>query len=129
MTQAKLALAAGIHQPTVAAYESGRRMPSDDTLRKVLAAARLRPSIALAVLADEINAAAAAHGIFDVRVFGSVLQGHDTERSDIDLLVAARENVSYSASGLSSRTSRISRDSPWTSSPKHRQGSLNWRTW
>lgn len=42
MTQAELALAAGIHQPTVAAYESGRRMPSDDTLRKVLAAARLR---------------------------------------------------------------------------------------
>lgn len=94
MTQAQLATAAGIHQPTVAAYESGRRTPSDDTLRKVLAAARLRPSIALAVLADEINAAAAAHGIFDVRVFGSVLEGRDTERSDIDLLVAARENVS-----------------------------------
>ena len=27
-------------------------------------------------------------------VFGSVLEGRDTERSDIDLLVAARENVS-----------------------------------
>lgn len=94
MTQTELAVAAGIHQPTVAAYESGRRTPSDDTLRNVLAAARLRPSIALAVLADEIKAAAAAHGIFDVRVFGSVLEGRDTERSDIDLLVAARENVS-----------------------------------
>ena len=89
----ELAIAARIHQPTVAAYESGRRMPSEETLRNVLAVARLRPSIALAVLADEINAAAAAHGIFDVRVFGSVLEGRDTERSDIDLLVAARENV------------------------------------
>jgi predicted nucleotidyltransferase/uncharacterized protein with HEPN domain len=89
MTQAELAAAADVHQPTIAAYESGRRTPSDETLRRLLDVARTRPSIALAVLADEIISSALAHGITDVRVFGSVLDGSDTEHSDIDLLVSA----------------------------------------
>lgn len=88
MTQAELAAAAGIHQPTIAAYESGRRTPSEPTLRKLLAAARLRPSIALALLAQEINDAAKSHKLANVRVFGSALEGRDTENSDIDLLVS-----------------------------------------
>ncbi len=94
MTQAALAAAAGIHQPTVAAYESGRRIPNSDTLRALLTAARTRPSVVLAVLADEIVATAAQQNIFDVRVFGSVLDGRDTERSDIDLLVSPGNDVS-----------------------------------
>lgn len=94
MTQASLAVAAGIHQPTVAAYESGRRIPNNDTLRALLTAARTRPSVVLAVLADEIIAAAAQHNIFDVRVFGSVLDGRDTQASDIDLLVSPGNDVS-----------------------------------
>ena len=94
MTQAELATATGLHQPTIAAYESGRRTPSDATLRKLLDAALTRPSIALAVLADEINSLARLHGISNVRVFGSVLDGSDTARSDIDLLVSPHASVS-----------------------------------
>jgi uncharacterized protein len=36
---------------------------------------------------DDILAIAAKHGAFNVRVFGSVSRGEDTESSDIDLLV------------------------------------------
>jgi uncharacterized protein len=36
---------------------------------------------------DDILAIAAKHGAFNVRVFGSVSRGEDTEGSDIDLLV------------------------------------------
>jgi predicted nucleotidyltransferase len=94
MTQAELAAAAGIHQPTLAAYESGRRSPSAKTMQKILRAARIRPSIPLKLYADDIVAAAAAHGIESVRVFGSTLTGDDTETSDIDLLIATRSGVS-----------------------------------
>ena len=94
MTQSALAAASGIHQPTLAAYETGRRTPSPDTLRKILGAAHTRPSIALFVYADDIVAAAAVHGIEDVRVFGSTLTGADTPASDIDLLVRTLPNVS-----------------------------------
>lgn len=94
MTQSVLATASGIHQPTLAAYETGRRTPSPDTLRKILGAARTRPSIALYVYADDIVAAAAVHGLEDVRVFGSTLSGTDTPASDIDLLVRPLPDVS-----------------------------------
>jgi uncharacterized protein len=36
---------------------------------------------------EDILAVAAQHGAFNVRVFGSVSRGEDTENSDIDLLV------------------------------------------
>jgi uncharacterized protein len=36
---------------------------------------------------DDIISIAAKHGAFNVRVFGSVSRGEDTEDSDIDLLV------------------------------------------
>ncbi len=36
---------------------------------------------------DRILTIAAQHGAFNVRVFGSVARGEDTEESDIDLLV------------------------------------------
>jgi uncharacterized protein len=36
---------------------------------------------------NDILAIAAKHGAFNVRVFGSVSRGEDTENSDIDLLV------------------------------------------
>lgn len=39
LTQAELARRAGISQPVVAAYESGRRQPTVPMLRKLLAAA------------------------------------------------------------------------------------------
>ncbi|ROQ40121.1 putative nucleotidyltransferase [Frondihabitans sp. PhB188] len=86
-SQSELAASAGIQQPTISAYESGSKRPRPETLAKILRAARLRPSVALHVLADDVRSAAAAHGLADVRVFGSVLDGTDTEDSDIDLLV------------------------------------------
>jgi uncharacterized protein len=36
---------------------------------------------------DDILAIAARHGAFNVRVFGSVSRGEETESSDIDLLI------------------------------------------
>lgn len=87
MTQAQVAVASGIHQPTLSAYESGRRHPNEQTLRRILAAARMRPSIPLALFADRIVDLARAHKLGNVRVFGSTLTGDDTAESDIDLLV------------------------------------------
>jgi len=94
MTQSALARAAGIHQPTLAAYESGRRIPRPDTLQRILVAARARPSVVLELMADEVIHSAMNHGLANVRVFGSAVRGEDTERSDIDLLVSAGHAVS-----------------------------------
>ncbi|HEY5222144.1 MAG TPA: nucleotidyltransferase domain-containing protein [Microbacteriaceae bacterium] len=94
MTQMELAAAAGIHQPTLAAYESGRRHPSEATLNRILTAARMRPSIPLTVASDEIKRSARRHNLGSVRVFGSVLTGDDTPTSDIDLLVETGPHTS-----------------------------------
>ena len=36
---------------------------------------------------DEILAIAAKHGAFNVRIFGSVARGEETENSDVDFLI------------------------------------------
>jgi len=101
MTQAELAHAAGTSQPTVAAYESGRRSPSVRTLDRLVRATgatlhvTLRPAPrAGGVLLDlarshqaEIREIGRARGIHNVRVFGSAARGDDTASSDVDLLV------------------------------------------
>ncbi|MEO6504505.1 MAG: helix-turn-helix domain-containing protein [Terrimesophilobacter sp.] len=94
MTQSALARAAGIHQPTLAAYESGRRNPRLDTLRMILRAAGTRPSVPLELFADEIIERGLRHGLTNIRVFGSPIRGDDTEHSDIDLLVRTADSVS-----------------------------------
>jgi len=43
---------------------------------------------------DEILALAEKHGLKDVRVFGSVARGEDTENSDVDILVNRIPGVS-----------------------------------
>ena len=91
MTQAELADGAGVQQPTISAYESGAKTPRVDTLRKILAAARTRPSSPLMVYAEEIRNAATERGLSNVRVFGSAVRGRDTESSDIDLLVSVSD--------------------------------------
>jgi len=75
MTQSELALAAGMQQPTISAYESGRKRPRPETLLRVLAAARARRSLPLSVYADEIKAAAKQFNLAQVRVFGSAVRG------------------------------------------------------
>jgi transcriptional regulator with XRE-family HTH domain len=46
LTQAELAKAAGTSQPTVAAYEGGRKSPTLGTLRRLAEAVRLEASVA-----------------------------------------------------------------------------------
>jgi predicted nucleotidyltransferase len=47
----------------------------------------MRPSIALQQNRDRIREIALSHRVTNVRVFGSVLSGQDTEDSDLDILV------------------------------------------
>ncbi|MDD2658116.1 MAG: nucleotidyltransferase family protein [Methylococcales bacterium] len=47
----------------------------------------MRPSVALQIHRDRIREIALSHRVKNVRVFGSVLHGDDTEESDLDLLV------------------------------------------
>ncbi|TSA14817.1 MAG: nucleotidyltransferase [Comamonadaceae bacterium] len=47
----------------------------------------MRPSLALKTHREAIRAIALRHRVTDVRVFGSVVHGDDTEDSDLDLLV------------------------------------------
>jgi uncharacterized protein len=47
----------------------------------------MKPSQALQRYRDQIRAIALSHRVSNVRVFGSVLHGDDTEESDLDLVV------------------------------------------
>ncbi len=50
-------------------------------------ATKARPSVVLERYRSPVLAAAAAHRVSEVRVFGSAVHGTDTPESDIDLLV------------------------------------------
>lgn len=47
----------------------------------------MRPSLALKTHREAIRAIALRHRVTDVRVFGSVVHGDDTEDSDLDILI------------------------------------------
>jgi len=94
MSQSDLARVAGVQQPTISAYESGRKLPRVESLERLLTAARMRPSIPLSVYADAIRTEATRFNLTDVRVFGSAVRGEDDEHSDIDLLVTLRPEAS-----------------------------------
>ena len=101
MTQAALAAAAGTSQPAVAAYESGAKSPSVRTLDRLVRAAGATLEVTLhdapaargSLLADvrhhrqELRELARGHHMRNIRVFGSVARGEETDASDIDLLV------------------------------------------
>jgi uncharacterized protein len=87
MTQRQLAEASGVRQPNIAAYERGQRVPSAQMTDRLLAAARTRPSVALAAHRDDVRRVAGRHHAREVRVFGSVARGTDGPHSDLDLLV------------------------------------------
>jgi predicted nucleotidyltransferase len=78
----------GDEHDTIAAYENGERRPAPEDLVRIMKAADTRPSVLLAVYADEVIAAAHRFRLENVRVFGSTIRGHDTADSDIDLLVS-----------------------------------------
>ncbi len=105
LSQAELGRRAGVTQSVVSAYESGARQPSVPVLTRLVEAAglrldlrvqrkmsplrRLSGPVGLRVRAHraEIVRTAARHGAANVRVFGSVARGDDTDTSDVDLLV------------------------------------------
>jgi hypothetical protein len=47
----------------------------------------MRPSLALQIHREAIRTIALSHRVTNVRVFGSVVHGDDTEDSDLDLLL------------------------------------------
>jgi len=102
LTQAELARRAATSQSAVAAYESGAKTPTVETLERLLRAAGQRlesgPSPTRKTrstrLARELHQHRSAilkvareHHASNVRVFGSVARGQATSSSDIDLLV------------------------------------------
>ncbi len=104
LTQSELAQAAGTSQPAIAHYESGRKIPSIDTLERLLRACGRSLVLDTAPLErrpishgpqgrklrrrrSRLLKAARDHGATEVRVFGSVARGEDSADSDIDLLV------------------------------------------
>jgi uncharacterized protein len=112
LSQVELAARAGVTQSVVSAYESGHRQPSLPTLAALVEAAdhdlvtevRRQPR-RLSKLSGpvgrrvrrrrhELVAAAAAHGVSRLRVFGSVARGQDQPDSDVDLLADLPAGIS-----------------------------------
>ena len=54
----------------------------------------MKPSEALTALRDELRQLVSRYGLSRPRVFGSVLNGTDTDDSDLDLLVDPAEKTS-----------------------------------
>jgi len=112
LSQMELARRAAVAQSVISAYESDRREPGLAMLTKLVEAAGhelvidVRPSSTLRRgLPDSrlgrrlrrrrrsVIEAAARRGASNVRVFGSVARGEDTEGSDVDLLVDLKDGV------------------------------------
>lgn len=91
LTQLALAERSGVKQSNIAAYETGRRVPSEAMLARLLHAAQPRPSVALLEARDRVLAAAATHNASRVEVFGSVARSEDRPGSDLDLIVTFTE--------------------------------------
>ncbi len=87
MTQAQAACAVGIKRPNLAAMESGRRPCSEDMLMRVLKAIKYRPSKAVTAFAPEALRCIESYGGSDAVIFGSVADGTDNVRSDIDIAI------------------------------------------
>lgn len=112
MSQVELAARAGVTQSVISAYESGHRQPSLPTLAALieatgfeLATAVRRQPRRLKMLSGPVGqrvrrrrhdllAAAAAHGVCGLWVFGSVARGQDRLDSDVDLLAELPRGMS-----------------------------------
>ena len=116
LSQTDLARRAGVAQSVISAYESDHREPGLRTFTKLIEATghdlawELVPTPGRQLgLPDtrlgrrlrrrrrSVIAAAAERGAHNVRVFGSVARGEDTDTSDIDLLVDLDAGVSLVA--------------------------------
>lgn len=87
LSQRALADRSGVHQPTIAAIETGRRRPTEQVLHALEEALATRPSDALRRHRTEVAEAISRRGGTDVRVIGSTARGTDTVGSDLDLMV------------------------------------------
>jgi uncharacterized protein len=105
MSQDELAARAGVTQSVISAYESGHRQPAIPTLAalvdatgyKLVMSLRRQPRLMGRLSGPvgrrvrrhrhDVVAAAAAHGVRNLRVFGSVARGQDRPDSDVDLIV------------------------------------------
>jgi len=106
LSQTELAQRAGIAQSVISAYEADLREPGLHTLSKLVHATGHRLDIELVRLPNQqlglpdtrlgkrlrrhrraVIACAAHRGASNVRIFGSVARGDETDSSDIDLLV------------------------------------------
>ena len=104
LSQVELAMRAGVTQSVISAYESGHRQPAIPALAALVDAAgyelvmdvrrqprrlgRLSGPVGRRVRRrrHDLIAAAAAHGVRNLRVFGRVARGEDRPDSDVDLL-------------------------------------------
>ena len=104
ISQAELVLRAAVAQSVISAYEAGRRQPSLPTLARLIDAAVCDLVVDIQRQPPQLNrrsgpvgrqvrrkrrdlvAAAAAHDVTNLRVFGSVARGEDRADSDVDLL-------------------------------------------
>jgi uncharacterized protein len=104
LSQVDLAARAGVTQSVISAYESGQRQPSIPALTRLVGAAGFELTLSLRRQPGRLRrlsgpvgrrvrrhhkdlvAAAAAHGVSNLRVFGSVARGEDHPGSDVDLL-------------------------------------------
>jgi predicted nucleotidyltransferase/DNA-binding XRE family transcriptional regulator len=108
LSQAELARRAGVTQSVVSAYESAARQPSLPMLDRLVSAtglelelrvrrrtSRLSGLIGARLWArrKKVNQLAASYGLSNLRVFGSVARGEETEESDVDLLVDVTQGV------------------------------------
>jgi uncharacterized protein len=121
MTQIQLAGRAHVAQSVVSAYESSRREPSFEMLKKLVGAAGFDLDLALKptgsksplrISVDQNRAslkrALRKLGATNVRLFGSVARGDDGPGSDIDLLVDLSPEVGLFALGqMRSEAERI----------------------
>lgn len=119
LTQREVAIRAGVQQSVVSAYEGGGREPSLATLSSLVEACgvslevqlgdALPPGTGLSAVGPigrrlrrrraAVLAVAARHGMTELRVFGSVARGQDTDSSDLDLLVRVPEGTGLLALG------------------------------
>lgn len=119
LTQREVAGRAGVQQSVVSAYESGGREPSLATLSSLIEACGVSLEVHLGegpptgTGPDAVGpvgrrlrrrraavlAVAARHGMTELRVFGSVARGQDTDSSDLDLLVHVPEGTGLLALG------------------------------
>lgn len=104
LSQVELAARAGVTQSVISAYEAGHREPALSTLAALVDATGYELTVGLRrqprrlrLLSGpvgrrvrryrrEMVEAAAAHGVSNLRVFGSVARGQDSPDSDVDLL-------------------------------------------